>query len=165
MNDDALRRRAKPRIAILDDAGEAVLADRRGRDDLAPFVEAARSMIRRGESIADVVHRGTRFAVRVAPLQSEATALRYALVIEARGFRRPLIDAMDRFLLTPRELEVLALIVEGASNREIAQTLHIVPGTVQDHVRNLCRKTGAQRRGSLLARVFGVAGSDAGHVS
>ncbi|NJR65626.1 MAG: response regulator transcription factor [Leptolyngbyaceae cyanobacterium CRU_2_3] len=39
--------------------------------------------------------------------------------------------------LTPRELEVLRLIAQGASNREIAKTLYISEGTVKNHVTNL----------------------------
>jgi DNA-binding NarL/FixJ family response regulator len=39
--------------------------------------------------------------------------------------------------LTPREREVLRLIASGASNREIAQMLHISEGTVKNHVTNL----------------------------
>ena len=56
---------------------------------------------------------------------------------------RPLLEAHDRFGLSAREVEVLALIVDGASNREIADALCIVPGTVQDHVHSICTKSGA----------------------
>jgi DNA-binding NarL/FixJ family response regulator len=82
------------------------------------------------------------------------------MALEPRGTRRPLIDATDRFRFTPREIDVLGLIVGGASNRQIAATLCIVEGTVQEHVRNLCRKTKSRRRGDLLARIFGVEPAD-----
>jgi DNA-binding CsgD family transcriptional regulator len=82
--------------------------------------------------------------------------MRYAMFVELRGSRHPLLDAYDRFGLSAREIDVLSLIVDGASNREIAETLCIVPGTVQNHVRSICAKSGAKRRGDLLARVFGV---------
>jgi len=39
--------------------------------------------------------------------------------------------------LTPRERDVLRLIAQGASNREIASTLYISEGTVKNHVTNL----------------------------
>ncbi|MBW4657226.1 MAG: response regulator transcription factor [Drouetiella hepatica Uher 2000/2452] len=39
--------------------------------------------------------------------------------------------------LTPREREVLKLIAQGASNREIAKALYISEGTVKNHVTNL----------------------------
>ncbi|MBI4780184.1 MAG: response regulator transcription factor [Oscillatoriophycideae cyanobacterium NC_groundwater_1537_Pr4_S-0.65um_50_18] len=50
----------------------------------------------------------------------------------------PLPDLPPGFAeLTPREREVLKLIAQGASNREIAQTLYISEGTVKNHVTNL----------------------------
>lgn len=39
--------------------------------------------------------------------------------------------------LTPREQEILRLIAQGASNREIAQTLYISEKTVRNHVTNI----------------------------
>ncbi|MGF1495897.1 MAG: response regulator transcription factor, partial [Elainellaceae cyanobacterium] len=39
--------------------------------------------------------------------------------------------------LTPREKQVLRLIAQGASNREIARTLYISEGTVKNHVTNI----------------------------
>ena len=48
--------------------------------------------------------------------------------------------------LTPRELEVLRLIADGASNPEIAEALVISPGTVARHVTNILNKTGCRNR-------------------
>ena len=48
--------------------------------------------------------------------------------------------------LTPREVEVLRLIADGASNPEIAETLVISPGTVARHVTNILNKTGCKNR-------------------
>jgi DNA-binding NarL/FixJ family response regulator len=48
--------------------------------------------------------------------------------------------------LSPRELEVLALVSDGLPNRAIAETLHISPETVKDHVRALCTKLHAASR-------------------
>ena len=39
--------------------------------------------------------------------------------------------------LTKRERQVLALIAQGASNKEIAQELYISEGTVKNHVTNI----------------------------
>jgi DNA-binding NarL/FixJ family response regulator len=48
--------------------------------------------------------------------------------------------------LTPRELEVLALMGKGASNNEIAATLDITPRTAKVHVQNILGKLGATNR-------------------
>jgi DNA-binding CsgD family transcriptional regulator len=48
--------------------------------------------------------------------------------------------------ITPRELEILGLIAEGLSNREIAGRLFVSENTVKTHSRRLFDKLGAQRR-------------------
>jgi LuxR family transcriptional regulator, maltose regulon positive regulatory protein len=53
--------------------------------------------------------------------------------------------------LTQREAEVLRLLAQGLSNREIAQKLFVSEGTVKTHVHNLHRKLGAQSRTQALA--------------
>ena len=48
--------------------------------------------------------------------------------------------------LTPRETEVLEQVVTGASNKEIAETLHITENTVKIHLRNILEKLHVQNR-------------------
>ena len=48
--------------------------------------------------------------------------------------------------LTPRESEVLALIAEGMSNRQIGETLALAEKTVKNYVSSLLAKLGLQRR-------------------
>ena len=48
--------------------------------------------------------------------------------------------------LTEREREVLLLIADGASNREIGERLVITVGTVKRHINNLFGKLGVQSR-------------------
>jgi LuxR family maltose regulon positive regulatory protein len=54
--------------------------------------------------------------------------------------------------LSERELEVLGLVVQGLSNREIAERLFITVGTVKTHVHNILGKLGVQRRIQAAAR-------------
>ena len=54
--------------------------------------------------------------------------------------------------LTAREREVLQLLVDGASNREIAQFLVLSVNTVKKHVFNICSKLGVQNRAQAIAK-------------
>ena len=55
-------------------------------------------------------------------------------------------DRIARLGITPRELEILALIASGLSNREIAERLFVSENTVKTHARRLFDKLGARRR-------------------
>jgi DNA-binding CsgD family transcriptional regulator len=55
-------------------------------------------------------------------------------------------DRLRELGITPRELEILGLIAEGLSNREIADRLFVSENTVKTHSRRLFDKLGAQRR-------------------
>lgn len=48
--------------------------------------------------------------------------------------------------ITPRELEVLELIAEGLSNREIAERVFVSENTVKTHLSRVFDKLGARRR-------------------
>lgn len=52
--------------------------------------------------------------------------------------------------LTPRELEVLRLVVKGYRNTEIAQELSISLNTVKNHIKNIASKTGINGRVALV---------------
>lgn len=52
--------------------------------------------------------------------------------------------------LTPREQEVLAVLVQGLSNVQIGDRLHLSPRTVEKHVSSLLRKTETNNRAELV---------------
>jgi DNA-binding CsgD family transcriptional regulator len=54
--------------------------------------------------------------------------------------------------ISDRELEVLALLSAGRSNKQIAQQLQVSPNTVKTHVANLFAKLDARRRTEAIAR-------------
>ncbi|MFV5992013.1 response regulator transcription factor [Streptomyces sp. NPDC056231] len=56
--------------------------------------------------------------------------------------------------LTPREAEVLVLIAEGLSNREIARKLHISQATVKSHINNLFAKAGVRDRAQAVRYAY-----------
>ena len=53
--------------------------------------------------------------------------------------------------LTPREREVLALVAEGRTNREIAEALFISDKTASVHVSNILAKLGTHSRTAAAA--------------
>ncbi len=53
---------------------------------------------------------------------------------------------VQELALTGRELEILALLAEGLSNREIAERLFVSENTVKTHASRVFGKLGARRR-------------------
>ncbi|HEX2883421.1 MAG TPA: AAA family ATPase [Candidatus Limnocylindria bacterium] len=60
-------------------------------------------------------------------------------------------DAADRLGLTKREREVLALLADGRSNRQIGEQLYMAESTAGVHVSNILSKLGVTRRSEAAA--------------
>lgn len=56
--------------------------------------------------------------------------------------------------LTPRELDVLKLVADGQSAKEVALLLHIAPCTVERHIENVRLKTRTRNRAHMVAVVM-----------
>ncbi len=84
-----------------------------------------------------------------AKVVAEFARLTSKPALNARALVEPLSD---------RELEILGLIADGASNREIAGTLYLAEGTVKNHVTNILGKLGVRDRtqAALKARETGL---------
>lgn len=69
------------------------------------------------------------------------------------------VQATERWAgtLTARESRIAELLVEGRSNREIADTLVLSPETVKSHVSNVLRKLGVANRAEAVARLMRLA--------
>ena len=61
--------------------------------------------------------------------------------------------------LTPRELEVLSLLREPVSNKEIAQKLNVTYATTKRHTINIYGKLGVNQRWDAVARAIELASS------
>jgi DNA-binding CsgD family transcriptional regulator len=124
-----------------------------------------------GRAIYDREKAALRSALRAA-LQSElhASPRRFDLTKITRPglpeqylavMRAPAEDpaarlsrAAARWSLTPRQTEVLALLVEGRANKTIAATLGCAEGTIELHVSALLQKTQCGSRAELVARFW-----------
>ena len=64
----------------------------------------------------------------------------------------------EELAITPREMEILELIAQGMSNREIAEKLFVSENTVKTHSSRVFDKLGARRRTQAvrLAKEFGL---------
>ncbi|MCR2784179.1 MULTISPECIES: AAA family ATPase [unclassified Microbacterium] len=77
-------------------------------------------------------------------VRAEATAAGWARVLRVVDHDARLRGRADR--LTPREIEILVLIDEGLTNREIAERLFLSEHTVANHMRSILTKTASSNR-------------------
>jgi DNA-binding CsgD family transcriptional regulator len=105
-------------------------------------------------SAAESAHQ-TAYQLGAAPLQHavEKLALRGGFQLSGAPS-----SPHSNFRLTPRELEVLSLLVQGRSNRQIAQQLFISGKTASVHVTRILAKLGVHSRleAAALARELGL---------
>ncbi len=55
-------------------------------------------------------------------------------------------------LLSPRELDIVKLIAEGLSNKEIGEKLYLTNGTVRNHISTILEKTGLEHRTQIAIK-------------
>ena len=96
----------------------------------------------------DLVYRGIRagaksYLLKNGPRQDLLGTIRSTHNNDAglpAAIAAKLVDRLARSELSPREMEVLRLMAEGKSNKEIGTALFITEGTVKAHVSKLLRK-------------------------
>ncbi len=74
---------------------------------------------------------------------------RRELRVSGEASRRRVSDAAER--LTPQELEIASLAVQGLTNREIGRQLFLSPRTVGSHLYRIFPKLGVRTRAQLGA--------------
>jgi DNA-binding CsgD family transcriptional regulator/MFS family permease len=62
-----------------------------------------------------------------------------------------LVRIVQKYGLTPREKDVLAMLIKGNSNNEITQVMFISENTVKFHIKNLLKKTNCSNRADLIS--------------
>jgi DNA-binding NarL/FixJ family response regulator len=75
-----------------------------------------------------------------------------------RGAANRFANAQSLSALTDREQDVIHLLVEGASNQQIAQSLGLKLQTVKVHVKNILRKLNAESRAQAISLVLNPGG-------
>ena len=108
-----------------------------------------------GPSVCTTVHRGESMRGARATLTRDDLE-----VVTDENFRDPEVPAVRQeeerqwgpWSLTQRELEVLQLLAEGATNGEISQRLYISPKTTKNHLAAIFQKLDVTNRTHALVR-------------
>ena len=101
------------------------------------------------EDLTDAIRRVARGEALIQPSIARKVVSEFARL----GAETKKPDA-DELLdpLSERELEILKLIAQGMSNREIAATLFITEGTAKNHISNILSKLGVRDRTQAVLR-------------
>jgi LuxR family transcriptional regulator, maltose regulon positive regulatory protein len=114
-------------------------------DEGAPLAELLRAAQARGVAPDYVTKLLTAFP---ATMNDERGTMKEESAVHRSSFIvQPLVEP-----LSARELEVLRLLADGASNRDIAHTLILSVGTVKKHINNIFGKLGAQSRTQVIVK-------------
>ena len=133
---------------------EKPLAEIEGKaEELRAMARANSEMdVEKLEAIADRgYYEGEEITVDPAPVLAPT---RGDLVLDLDGgFTLTVNFALEPPVhLTPREIEVLQLVAEGMSNKEVAEVLVISPRTVETHVSNILHKLDVRKRAEAAQR-------------
>jgi DNA-binding CsgD family transcriptional regulator/PAS domain-containing protein len=125
--------------------------------EVGHFLEGVRKQPRRDRF---VVSDGTELTSEILLLETGAQGLGRVVLAVLREIGRPPDHLVGVFAahhrLSPREREVLRLLVQGHDTAGLADRLGISPHTVRDHLKNVFRKTSTRSRSELLSAVAGA---------
>jgi DNA-binding NarL/FixJ family response regulator len=114
--------------------------------DIIEFVQAgAAGFILKDASIDDVLGtiRAVAKGVKILPPLLTGSLFTHVVDLALRKGKGKLPEAVR---MTRREREVIVLIAEGMSNKEIAQRLNLSPYTVKSHIHNILEKMALHSR-------------------
>ncbi|MBI2912759.1 MAG: response regulator transcription factor [Chloroflexi bacterium] len=100
----------------------------------------------RPEELFEMLEGALRGEAVIAP----AMAQRILQAFVSQAHRRATLGGVQAEL-SPREMEVLELASQGASNKEIADRLFVSVGTVKNHIHNILEKLHLKNRAQIAA--------------
>ena len=116
--------------------------------DILPYAQAGVSgYVMHDDSLEELAHKIQAVNRGEVPCSSRTSAM---LLRGLHSSRRAEQTSMSH-RLTRRELEILSLVEEGLTNKEIASRLYIELATVKNHLHNVYEKVGVHRRDSAVA--------------
>jgi LuxR family maltose regulon positive regulatory protein len=104
----------------------------------------ARRFLRRGPPLLELLEEYTRGGNSRDPFVERL----FSASREGEGGRKDRVEGP----LSPREIEILRLIVEGRTAEEVAEILCVAPSTVRSHIKSVYAKLGVHRRIEALRR-------------
>jgi DNA-binding CsgD family transcriptional regulator len=136
-------------VVGLEDIADVVLADGDGPPgETRPVVTLAGA----DRDFGGVLSREANASQIDAAIRAVAAGLIVRLPDPSEAGFGAVGEADAHALLTPRELEVLAALAEGLTNKAIARRLNISLHTVKFHIESLFRKLGARTRTEAVAK-------------
>jgi two-component system nitrate/nitrite response regulator NarL len=148
IDNPALLRRMRDILPDLKVAAFAVSDD--DRDVIACAAAGISAFVPCDGSAADLIaaiHHAMRGELLCSP---RVAAMLFGHLATLSAERAPLLFAET---LTHREREIVPLLEQGLSNKEIARQLHVGPATVKNHIHNILEKLHVRRRGQVAARI------------
>jgi two-component system NarL family response regulator len=164
----SLSRKLEPSLILMDfglpdgtglEATQAILADNpdtniifltvhEAEDDLfAAIRSGAKGYLLKNIPVAKMINAIKGMMRGEAPISREMTS---QILAEFARNRRPEAEMVQTDqIFTPRELDVLAQVVTGASNKEIADNLFVSVNTVKNHIHNMLCKLDLKNRREL----------------
>jgi DNA-binding NarL/FixJ family response regulator len=138
-------------LGLSPDIRVVALSLREEEADVIAWAEAGMSgYVSREGSVRELVtsiQDAARGEMRCSPRVAAALLKRLCALANHAGWRDPPAS------LTPREMDIIKLVRQGLSNREIARALFIALPTVKNHIHNILEKLQVRRREEAVSIV------------
>jgi DNA-binding CsgD family transcriptional regulator len=165
---DILSRRSNPGIIILNNEGRLVFINNEALDMIgnpSAILENLKDIgqeLQTHKNISEIKNRPLifkhlekTFSARAFPIGvSEKGKMTHLLFLLERLTEKREINfekVRSKYKLTKKEIEIVKLLSQGYSNKDIAQSLCISEYTVKDHIKKIMEKMDCSSRGEIIA--------------